>query len=338
MKPVAIINKTQEDFLNLEYSFTNVCNYSCNYCWPYAHSGTSRWPDYDKVCKSFDHIISVYKYDIGKKKIRLHFQGGEPTLWPKLGEFAKFIYEKHGCRITMSTNGSRTLRWWEEYSDYFDDVMISVHHEFCDIEHIKAVADLIYNKNNTMVSAAVMMDPKSWDKCKNILDNLIAHPIPWLVKSWMLVDENDHIVKDTYSKEDLEFLEDKIKRIPPSDYIEKMKSLGAIQLDRTEAYTYFDDGTRQQFKTFDIMSNRMNNFYGWTCNLVTDRLVVQADGEIYGSCGQRTLFDIGTLNIFDDNFIEKFTKDIIKPVTCEQLICSCNSDVKLTKYKNAKPE
>jgi organic radical activating enzyme len=338
MKPIAIINKTQADFLNLEYSFTNVCNYKCNYCWPYAHSGTSRWPDYDKVCKSFDHIISVYKNDIGKKKIRLHFQGGEPTLWPKLGEFAKFIYEKHDCRITMSTNGSRTLRWWEEYSDYFDDVMISVHHEFCDIEHIKSVADLIYNKKNTMVSAAVMMDPKAWHTCKDMLDNLISHPVPWLVKSWMLVDENDHVVKDTYSKEDLEFLEDKIKRIPPADYIEKMKSLGAIQLDRSEAYTYFDDGTRQKFKTFDIMSNHMNNFYGWTCNLVTDRLVVQADGEIYGSCGQRTLFDIGTLNIFDDDFIEKFTKDVIKPVKCQQLICSCNSDVKITKYKNAKPE
>jgi hypothetical protein len=136
----------------------------------------------------------------------------------------------------------------------------------------------------------------------------------------------------------LAYLENKIKRIPPTEYIEKMKLLGAVQLDRTEAYSYFDDGTKQQFKTFDIMSNHMNNFYGWACNLVTDRLVVQADGEIYGSCGQRTLFDTGKLNIFDDDFIDKFTKDIIKPVKCEQLICSCNSDVKLTKYKNEKPE
>jgi organic radical activating enzyme len=338
MKPIAIINKTDENYLSLQYAFTNVCNYSCNYCWPHAHSGTSRWPDYNTVCKSFDHIISVYKNDIGKKTIRLHIQGGEPTLWPKLGEFAKFIYETHGCRVTMSTNGSRTLRWWEEYSDYFDDIMISVHHEFCDIEHIKAVADLIYNKNNTMVSAAVMMDPKAWDKCKDIIDNLIEHHVPWLVKSWMLVDEHEYVVKDMYSKENFEYLENKIKRKPPIEYIDRMKSLGAIQLDYTDAYIHFEDGSVTKFKAFDVMSNRVNHFFGWNCNLVQDRLVVQDNGEIYGSCGQRTLFDTGTLNIFDDDFVERFTKDIIKPVKCQQLVCGCNSDIKLTKYKNVKPE
>ena len=338
MKPIAIINKTDEHYLSLQYAFTNVCNYSCNYCWPHAHSGTSRWPDYDKVCKSFDHIISVYKNDIGKKTIRLHIQGGEPTLWPKLGEFAKFIYETHGCRVTMSTNGSRTLRWWEEYSDYFDDIMISVHHEFCDVEHVKAVADLIYKKNNTMVSAAVMMDPKAWDKCKDIIDSLIAHPVPWLVKSWMLVDEHENIVKDLYSKENFEYLKNKIKRKPPIEYIDRMKSLGTIQLDYTDAYIHFEDGSVTKFKAFDVLSNQMNHFFGWNCNLVQDRLVVQDNGDINGSCGQRNLFDIGTLNIFDDDFIKQFTKDIIKPVKCQQLVCGCNSDIKLTKYKNAKPE
>ena len=338
MKPIAIINKTDDDYLSLQYAFTNVCNYKCNYCWPEAHSNTRRWPDYDIALKSFDHIISVYKDGVGKKKIRFHFQGGEPTLWPKLGDFAKAIYEKHGCRITMSTNASRTLRWWEEYSDYFDDIMISVHHEFCDIDHIIAVADLIYKKQNTMISAAVMMDPNAWNTCKGLVDKLVAHPVPWLVKSWMLVDENEHMVKDSYSKEDLEYLENKIKRIPPVDYIEKMKALGAIQLDHTDAYIHFEDGSVKKFKAFDVMSNQMNHFFGWNCNLVKDRLVVQANGEIYGSCGQRNLFDIGMLNIFDDDFVSKFTKDIIKPVKCEQLICSCNSDIKLTKYKNVKPE
>ena len=153
MKPIAILNPDDEKFLSIQYAFTNVCNYECNYCWPESHAGTSRWPDYDLVTKNFDHLINVYKQHFGKEIVRFHILGGEPTLWPKLGDFAKFIKDKHDCRITMASNGSRTLRWWDEYAQYFNDIQISAHHEFCDVEHIKKVMDTIYNKGNIMVSA-----------------------------------------------------------------------------------------------------------------------------------------------------------------------------------------
>jgi len=39
-KPIEIINYDYSDYLHLDYSLTNVCNYKCWYCGPELNSGT----------------------------------------------------------------------------------------------------------------------------------------------------------------------------------------------------------------------------------------------------------------------------------------------------------
>lgn len=326
-KPIAIINNSHDEFVNFTYEFTNVCNYKCNYCWPESHLGTTRWPDFDKACDSFDHLISVYK-GLGKKTVRVHLLGGEPTLWPRLGDFAKFIYDKHQCRVTMSTNGSRTLRWWEEYAEYFDDIQISVHHEFCDVEHIKKVMDAIYAKQSLVVAATVMMDPKAWDTCKAIVDEFVNYDAEWLVKVKLITDPAEKIVSG-YVPEQLEYIKEKVKRVPPQAYIDKMIALNCID-GKINSTMYFDDGSQEPYSTFDLMANLWNKFTGWHCNLALDRLFIRYDGTIQGACGQR----IGPYNLYSEDFKEAFTKDAVKPVICEQYVCDCPTEVKLTKYKD----
>ena len=336
MKPIAIVNSDYTDYLSIQYEFTNVCNYKCNYCWPESHSGTTRWPDYDIICKNFNHLITVYKNYYGKKNIRLHLIGGEPTLWPKLGDFAKFIYEKHGCRITMSTNGSRTLRWWNEYAEYFNDIQLSVHHEFCDIEHVKTVLDAIYTKGTIMTAASVLMDPKAWDKCVGIVEELNSHPIPWMVKTMTIVEswgvESSAICKD-YTLEHIEYLRNKIKRLSPNDYIAKMKELGNIEQDKTAAKIILDDGTEQPYNTFNLYENRLNAFRGWECNIGVDRVGIRTDGRIQGSCGELNVYGGEPFYIHDQDFIEKFTPDLIKPTICSRTFCGCSAEIRLPKRK-----
>lgn len=325
-RPIAIINKSYADFVNITYEFTNVCNYKCSYCWPDSHAGSTRWPDFDKACDSFDHLISVYK-QFGKKTIRFHLLGGEPTLWPRLGEFAKFIYDKHGCRITIVTNGSRTARWWDEYSDYFDDIQISVHHEFCNVDHIREVLDTVYQKQNSMIAATVMMDPKHWDKCKSIVDQLTSYGSEWLLKVKLLRDPLDNSVQ-VYSKEQLLYIEDKVKQLPPQEFINRMKELNCID-GKLDATVHYNNNTIEPYSTFSIMNAAINQFTGWKCMLMADRVVVNYEGKLQGSCNQQLNF-----NINDPLFKEKFTKESITPVICEQKSCSCQAEVKLTKYND----
>lgn len=336
MKPIQIINNDYDDYLHVSYAFTNVCNYDCNYCYPGSKSGTERFPDYDLLIKNMDHMLGIYREKFNKKVIRMNILGGEPTLWPRLGEFVQWCHDKYQCRVTMSSNGSRTLRWWEEYAHYFDDIQISVHHEFCDVDHIKKVLDLIYAKGNIMTAAQVLMDPLAWDKCEGILNELTNHPVPWLVKSRVVMDLEDKNIRSEYQVEQLNFLQDKVKRMPPKEYVTRMKEEGKIQnSDHANAMLVFPDGSQQQYNTFEVWKNNWHGFYGWECNLGVDRVTIQADGSITGACTARYIFNQDTpFSLLDPNFSNKFTADVIKPIVCREVLCSgCSSDVRLTKRK-----
>jgi molybdenum cofactor biosynthesis enzyme MoaA len=62
--------------------------------------------------------------------------GGEPTMWPQLIEFTDRLPESY--ILDISTNGSRTLRFWRDFSEKskFQKVNISAHLADCDIEHL----------------------------------------------------------------------------------------------------------------------------------------------------------------------------------------------------------
>lgn len=336
MKPIAIVNQDYAEYLHISYSFTNTCNYDCNYCFPPSKAGTYRFPDYDLLIKNMDHLLGIYRTHFNKKIIRMNIVGGEPTLWPQLGEFVQWCHDKYQCRVTMSSNGSRTLRWWAEYAKYFDDIQISVHHEYADLKHIKDVLDLIYADGNIMTAAQVMMDPLAWDKCNNILEDLINHPVPWLVKSRLVMDIEEKNIREEYSEEQLNFLEDKVKRLPPAEYIERMRALGKIQnSEKANAVIKFNNGTEKQYNTFEVWKNQWHKFYGWECNLGVDRVTIQPTGDIVGSCTARYLFNTDEVfSIQDKDFVSKFTPEIVKPLTCREIFCSgCSSDIRLTKRK-----
>jgi organic radical activating enzyme len=335
MKPIAIVNPDFDNYLSIRYEFTNVCNYNCNYCWPDSHAGTTKWPDFDLICKNFDHLIKVYKTHLNKKIVSVELVGGEPTIWPRLGEFAKFLKERHDVRVSVDTNGSRTLRWWKEYSQYFNDIAISAHHEFCDVEHLKKLLDLIYQNGVTMGGVSVCMDPSAWDKCIQLVDTLVAHPVPWLVKTTTLkkaVGSDIGSIKD-YSLEQLAYLQNKIKKLPPNEYLEKMRALKNIQEEKTQAVITWADGSQEPYTTFAIMSKRVNTFFGWECNLGVDRVNIQRDGALSGTCGETKIYGDDYFNIYDLDFVEKFTHAVVKPIRCSMLICSCKTEIRINKRK-----
>ncbi len=137
MKPIAILNKDFDGVLRIEYIIGTLCNYKCHYCYDGCNDGKYRFPtDFNMVTKNLSHMLKIYKEHLGKQNVRINLTGGEPSLWPELGEFAEYFSKNHDCKISIVTNASRTMRFWMEYAKYFDDISISVHNEFADVDHI----------------------------------------------------------------------------------------------------------------------------------------------------------------------------------------------------------
>lgn len=335
MKPIAILNDTFKDYLYVNFISSTVCNYSCHYCFPGCNDGKYRWPnDLELFKKNLGHMLDVYRENLGKTKIRLNIAGGEPTLWPQLGEFAEHFHKEYGCKITLATNGSRTMRFWKEYAKYFDDICIAAHHESCDLNHIKEVLDYVYNNTDVLINCLVLMDTKDWTKCENIVKELQDHPTPWLLKVRPLKIDGKII---DYTEEQKLYIKDKMKKMPPKEWIQKMRDLNKLDTeeDKVGMQLLMDNGELIDSDTNMVFRNNWYQFTGWECNIGVDRFQINADGSIVGSCDARNLYNLREpLNVYDENFIEEFNKVDIVPVKCRQVSCLCSAEIKMPKRKH----
>lgn len=333
MKPIAIINDTFKNYLYINYVAGTVCNYKCYYCFPGANDGLHKFPKDIKLLKTnLGFVLKTYREKLNKTKIRINVAGGEPSLWPQLGEFAEYFYKEYDCKLSLATNGSRTLRFWKEYSRYFEDICISIHNEAADIEHVKEVMDWIFLNTDVLVNGIVLMDHLNWDKCVKIVEDLQNHPVPWLLKARPLII-NEKLVE--YTEEQNSFIKDKIKKMPPKDWIQKMKDQGKINTEEEGGMKLvMDNGEIINADTHYVMENGWYHFTGWKCNLGLDRLQISRNGDLAGSCGARNLFNLDTpLSIYDENFISKFEKVALTEIPCRMLSCTCPSEVKIPKRK-----
>lgn len=334
MKPIAIDNDIFNNYLYINFICTTVCNYKCSYCFEGCNDGKFRWPNnIDLLKENLGHMMTVYKEKLNKTNIRLNIAGGEPTLWPQLGEFAEFFNKEYNCKLTLATNGSRTLRFWQDYAKYFDDICIAAHHESCDPEHIKEVMDYIYENTDCLINCLVLMDPIYWDKCVNLVEEFQNHPTPWLLKVRPLILNNK--LAD-YTEEQHEYIKNKMKKMPPNVWIQKMKDLGRLgtEEDIQGMQVTMDNGEIIKVDTNYMMKNNWYFFTGWECNIGIDRFQIDADGSIIGSCSARDLYNLSEpLNLYDVNFIEKFNNVQFSPIKCRQLTCPCPAEIKLPKRK-----
>jgi len=317
---IRIESNIPKDILRIELFLSNMCNYKCWYCFPGYHEGDTPWPKFERIKDNLSHIIDYYKRNGNKREIHLHIIGGEPTLWKEFGTFVKYFSEEHKCVISMSSNGSRTIRWWNEYGDYVDHTMLSCHHERADPAHIAEVGDILYTKNKT-VNGMVLMDPTVWDKCVSIVEALKKSKYEWPITA--LEVHND---KQKYTQEQKDYLSDSLKRWPNKEYW-----LSAEKLPRNNPTIIFSDTTEQEVPRNWLSLNNKNIFTGWQCNIGIDTFFIDKNGDIRGGCGQ-PLYNMDSFyNIYDEDFINKFTPNLIPTICKKTSACDCQPETNARK-------
>jgi hypothetical protein len=236
---------------------------------------------------------------------------------------AKFIKSQVKCRICILTNASRTIRWWEEYADYFDHVGISVHHEKANIDHIVEVSNILYDKKISLYTA-VLMDYKNWDKCSNLVAQLSASK-----KKWTVLAKPIHINGVSYyNKEQLDYLKEQVKRNP--SFVSFIQN---YRIPRKKYKVTTEDGKTFTTRNPNYFSmNMLNHYQGWNCNLGINYLFIDRTGIVSGTCKQRLYGLDYYFNLNDTDFVEKYNPTITG-VICEQKICMCGGEASLTKSK-----
>jgi organic radical activating enzyme len=325
MTPIKIKSLSKPNILNIRWSPSNVCNFKCDYCFPGSNEGNFKSPvNTDVVIANFQHLFKEYTTKLGKTKFHLDIGGGEPTVWKDLDKFILEIKKSNDVYVSVTSNGSRTLRWWKDNGHLIDNATLSHHVKESNIDHMIEVADTLYALNKK-VTVLVLMDPTRWDECVAAVEYMKASSkYPWFVLAKEVVGYLP------YTKLQKQYMSKELKRLPNLTWFLKNYNLifdGSIKI--FESAVWLEDKTLPVMATSNTYINHgWTNFTGWNCNIGLDSIYVNWDGIIQGACGQ-PLFD-QRYNMLDSNFINLFDPEF-KQSKCQIACCSCIPETHLTK-------
>ncbi len=324
MKLIKVENGWNDKVLGIDLSLGNVCNYKCWYCFPGANEGDQKFPDYETFKTNITHLLNYYK-DNGKEIFDISYVGGEPTHWPKLIDFTKYLKENFNCLISMTTNGSKKMDYWKQIAPYFDRIHMSCHHQYVNLEKFRDVCDYLYTQN-VIVSVSVMMDPTCWDTCMYMVEQLKKSKKRWTIRYVELLGHNI-----TYIDDQIKILNKHRARGPNLFWFWKNNKYFKSKVIATS-----DNGNLIKLKDNGILLNRWNTFYGWECSVGSNWIHVGTTGHISGTCGEKLYNDTKIYNLRDKNFVSTFNPTI-GPTTCKQISCNCMAETNMPKHKKIIP-
>jgi sulfatase maturation enzyme AslB (radical SAM superfamily) len=328
--PIKIMSTQPINMVEVRWQVSNLCNFKCAYCFPDSNTGTNRGPtDLNILVNNFNHLFKEYKKKLKIERFNLSITGGEPTVWPKFGNFIERIQTKNKMAMTLISNGSRTLRWWERYGNYVDNTVLSFHAKEGKKEHHLSVANTLTNFGKR-VTIMVLMDPTAWDKCIEAIEFFKSNSdrANWFLNVSPLVSTPSF--KVDYTKEQLNYLNANLSLIPTKKWINT--NLHAFINGEMRVYTSivtYDDYSKQYARSSHYLNKGINNFAGWQCNLGVESIYIHHDGSLMGGCGQKLFGLDHTYNIYDKDFV-KCSIDF-KPVICSIALCTCQPETHISK-------
>lgn len=294
----------------LTWVINNICTNQCSYCPTNLHTGTNHNYDWKDAQQFAEHLIKTHS------RMSLAISGGEPTLSPWLKDLVK-LFSEAGHPVGMTTNGARTVRYFEDIAQYMSYIVMSHHPSFEDLELIEK-AEACARHTHTTVS--IMMDSRHFDKSLAMYER-IKNNHPML--SVELIRIHDWGVGTTagrdYSPEQEQIL-DSVTRVNATQEVHP-KNPGI-----SGATAYYDNGDQSRLNAQQLINTRQTNFKGWECDIGLNSLYVKYDGIIrLGNCIGSSI--IGKIQDF--NGIKWPTDTFI----CPQTFCNCTTDVYISKRK-----
>lgn len=303
MIPIHLTNTGPKNIAVISFKPHNVCNYTCDYCHPNSKDGSERWNTNYKAVADFVNKVrekNIYAC--------LEIIGGEPTMWPQLQEFMDSVSHEN-LVIEINTNGSRTIRYWEQFNPSNSLFIFSWHSKEVDTTHLVKVVEVMKDKCLPMVS--LLITPDCWEK------GLAA--IKEFEKLDILVDIKP-VRKNLIGDELYPYTDSQLDYIRAySQDTSKIKFPEWLKLYPTGIKF---NGIEENWNS--LVVNKKIIFTNWKCNAGLDRFVIDPNGDI-SRCWPRVGGKIG--NVYSEYTLP------IEPVICTyENSCHCKTDAITEKW------
>ncbi len=294
------------EYLIVQWNLGNVCNYSCTYCPTYLHSGTITWPELDLI----KNTLLKIKNKFSDKNIIVEMLGGEITLYKDFIPMMEFLKDNNFSSNILS-NGSRTLRFWEDASPYLTRIGLTFHPEFSNQEHFLNLIDLLVKNNVVPYIKIAMIKEHFWNLVE--FQKLLFEKFPYInVEMVLLLDKMNQFSYNgyyyDYSREEINFL---------------VNNDGNVE---GHLITEYDNGTKESYTLNQVRDLGINKFTGFECGSKLSLITIDHKGNVSTSlCRQRSRISIYNI----DNELDS----LLQPVICELHKCMNHSDLRILKEK-----
>jgi MoaA/NifB/PqqE/SkfB family radical SAM enzyme len=236
----------------------------------------------------------------------LDLMGGEPTLWPEFESFCHAVnIHPEKTSIQFTSNGSRTVRYWENFSAPIDTLGFSFHPEFATEDHYFKILRVLHNKYN--VKVFLMMPPQYYERIKQFYYDIANSDLNIDVAIKLIKDNKGGGLIPGYNEEHKAF---SLNRLWKSkiDIIDDLQPL----------YNEIP------FTPQNLINEGKDKFKGWNCNMGIDRIAIQSNGDVYGSTCYITP-PYGNINKNEEIIFP------VNPTLCTREYCGCGADISISK-------
>ena len=309
------VGSHMKDFTSVQWKISSVCNFSCSYCPTECHDGFYKFPD------GISNILQFIK-DLSQNNKHVYFEltGGEPTLWPELIPFLETVDSYSNVRVGMSTNGSRSEKFWKKLCVAKLSVPIvlnfSYHAALCDPDKYYRNLEII--SRNHVTVATFMLVPEFLQQTLAVYNKVKKHlPVDCMLK--VLRDKfhpSQHL--PGYTREMYELISN-------SDYLYKRSSFHHKPQQNFDWYDkVYIDGKKVFWS--DIIIRKEHKFKNWKCFAGSKRFFINFNGDVFPCISVRT----------KDYCLGNIYKGVVKPLDnymiCPVDYCPCKPDAATPKY------
>ena len=121
-----------EQMFSITWMLGSLCNYDCMYCSPEWHDTHSRPHDLEDLKQAWQNVVQASRHlDLAYK---ISFTGGEVTANRSFLPFVTWLREQFDSvrMISITTNGSASLNYYEKLAKKVEAISFSTHSEFMD--------------------------------------------------------------------------------------------------------------------------------------------------------------------------------------------------------------